>query len=180
MKFSNLIYLSIIPMIACGQDTYTIEADGKFGKELRDLIVKHAKENNVSVRIYEKSDSPKKEPAKATNTISQKVATDNNTKGKELYDKQCKSCHGDKGSKNAMGVSKKLSDISAKEMADALANYRNDPKYGGKLKHLMAPVAKRLNPQDQSDIIAYLKDNKSDTDKVKPLQTPTDQSSDRK
>ena len=92
MKFSNLIYLSIIsiiPMIACGQDTYTIEADGKFGN------------------------------------------------------------------------------MSAKEIADALANYRNDPKYGGKLKHLMAPVAKRLNPQDQSDIIAYLKDDKSDADKAK-------------
>ena len=95
MKFSNLIYLSIIsiiPMIACGQDTYTIEADGKFGN------------------------------------------------------------------------------MSAKEIADVLANYRNDPKYGGKLKHLMAPVAKRLNPQDQSDIIAYLKDDKSDADKATYLR----------
>ena len=61
----------------------------------------------------------------------------------------------------------KFGNMSAKEIADALANYRNDPKYGGKLKHLMAPVAKRLNPQDQSDIIAYLKDDKSDADKAK-------------
>lgn len=183
MKISNLIYLSIIPLLTWGQDSYIIEADGEFGKELKNLVEKHAKDNNLSVKIYEKSDSTEDyETGRFLNIGVDKRANYNSSKGKELYDKQCKSCHGDKGSKKAMGVSERLSDMSGDEIADSIAGYRGDAQYGGNLKYLMAPIATKLNLRDLGHIIAYLKGDNAfivddDSDGGEMRTTPTKQGS---
>lgn len=186
MKISNLIYLSILPMIALAQDSYIIEANGEFGKELKSLVEKHAKDNNLSVKIYEKNSQQSSQyddddNSRFINIGVNKNASYNSNKGKELYEKNCKSCHGEKGTIRAMGVSERLSDMSGDDIADTMAGYRGDAQYGGRLKYLMQPIAVRMSLNDLGHIIAYLKGDNAfaidDSENNDIQTTPTEQGS---
>ena len=54
-----MIPLLIASNLIAANDSYIIEADGEFGKELKALVEKHAKDNNLSVKVYENSNSGK-------------------------------------------------------------------------------------------------------------------------
>lgn len=180
------IPLLIASNLIAANDSYIIEADGEFGKELKALVEKHAKDNNLSVKVYENSNKqPSKfkddEDDRFINIGINKNANYNSDKGKELYDKNCKSCHGDKGTKRAMSVSERLSDMSGDDIADSMAGYRGDAQYGGRLKYLMRPIAIKMSLKDLGHIIAYLKGDNAfaiDEDENDDIKTtPTTQGS---
>ncbi|WP_086247241.1 c-type cytochrome [Campylobacter vicugnae] len=180
------IPLLIASNLIATNDSYIIEADGEFGKELKALVEKHATDNNLSVKVYENSNKqPSKfeddEDDRFINIGINKNANYNSDKGKELYDKNCKSCHGEKGTKRAMSVSERLSDMSGDDIADSMAGYRGDAQYGGRLKYLMRPIAIKMSLKDLGHIIAYLKGDNAfaiDDDENDDIKTtPTTQGS---
>jgi cytochrome c553 len=67
---------------------------------------------------------------------------------KTFNPKACKSCHGEKGNKKALGKSKKLSKMSKEEIINALNGYQKK-NYGGQLAGLMYG---RIQGASQSDI----------------------------
>ncbi len=182
MKIAKLAISLLVVSNLVANDSYIIEADGEFGKELKSLVEKHAKDNNISVKIYEKSNSSDDdESGRFLNIGIDKNANYNGTKGKELYEKNCKSCHGENGTKKAMGISQRLSDMSGDDIADSMAGYRGDVQFGGRLKYLMAPIATRMSLKDLGHIIAYLKGDNAfviDDDESNEIRTtPTKQGS---
>lgn len=138
---------------AAEQDTYIFEAKGEFAKELKDLVEKHSKDENVSINVYQA-------PHKDSRFLG--IGIDKNIKyradeGKKIYMKNCASCHGENGEKRAHGVSRKLKDITADEIALGISGYSADPEFGSKLKYLMQPIAAKTTARDVGYIIAYLK-----------------------
>jgi cytochrome c553 len=51
--------------------------------------------------------------------------------GKKIYTTKCSSCHGEKGEKKAYGVSRRLKDMSLKEMQMAIRDYSLKEKDNG-------------------------------------------------
>lgn len=72
----------------------------------------------------------------------------------ELF-KTCIACHGQKAQKHAMGKSKIINLLSAKEIKDALLGYKNG-NYGGAMKAVMRGQALRLKPQDIEALSHYI------------------------
>ncbi|AGZ81294.1 c-type cytochrome [Campylobacter fetus] len=137
--------------------SYVIEAKGDFGKELKALVEKYAKDENVSINVYKKS--PQDSSGGFINIGVDKNRAYNASRGEELYNVNCKHCHGDKGTSRAMGASQRLADMSAEDISVAMSGYNSDPTFGGKLKYIMQPMAKNVNFSQVGDIIAYIKGN---------------------
>lgn len=139
-------------------DTYVFEAKGEFAKELKSLIEKHSKDENITVNIY------KSAPAAGGKTHSGKVNRNINSlkeKGGEIFAEKCASCHGENGQKKAYRVSRKLKDLDAKEISIAISQYTTDLSYGGKMKNIMQPIAAKTGATELGYIIAYLKGDDS-------------------
>ena len=136
-------------------DTYVFEAKGEFAKELKSLIEKHSKDENVTVNIY------KNAPVAGSKTHSGKVNRNINSlkeRGGAIFAEKCASCHGENGQKKAYGVSRKLKDMDAKEISIAMSQYTTDLSYGGKMK---ISIAAKTGATELGYIIAYLKGDDS-------------------
>lgn len=164
------LFLKLLPCIfitclfAADDSNYVIEAKGEFGKELKELAQKYAKDKNASVKIYEKESNSTSNEKKSTSLGFINIGVNKNkvyniSKGEKLYNENCKHCHGENGNSRAMGVSKRLSKLSAEDISAAMSAYNSDPTYGGRLKYLMRPMAERMSYNEIGAIIAYLKGN---------------------
>lgn len=139
-------------------DTYVFEAKGEFAKELKSLIEKHSKDENVTVNIY------KNTPAASGKAYGGKVNRNINSlkeRGGAIFAEKCASCHGESGQKRAYGASRKIKDLSGKEIAMAISQYTTDLSYGGKMKNIMQPIAAKTGATELGYIIAYLKGDDS-------------------
>lgn len=77
--------------------------------------------------------------------------------GKSMYDNKCARCHGEKGEKRAGIGTKKLTQMSGKEIFASFNAYLTDPSHGKASKLVMQPIASKLQSQELGYIIAYLK-----------------------
>lgn len=139
-------------------DTYVFEAKGEFAKELKSLIEKHSKDENVTVNIY------KNAPAASGKAYGGKVNRNINSlkeRGGAIFAEKCASCHGESGQKRAYGASRKIKDLSGKEIAMAISQYTTDLSYGGKMKNIMQSIAAKTSATELGYIIAYLKGDDS-------------------
>ncbi len=139
-------------------DTYVFEAKGEFAKELKSLIEKHSKDENVTVNIY------KNAPAASGKAYGGKVNRNINSlkeRGGAIFAEKCASCHGESGQKRAYGASRKIKDLSGKEIAMAISQYTIDLSYGGKMKNIMQSIAAKTGATELGYIIAYLKGDDS-------------------
>ena len=74
--------------------------------------------------------------------------------GASLFSK-CKSCHGDDGSKKALGVSPALKGQSAAQISDKLKGYQTG-SYGGAKKAMMQSQANKLSGDDIKALSDYI------------------------
>lgn len=77
-----------------------------------------------------------------------------NKRGPKLY-KECAWCHGDKGNKAALGVSKKIDTFTKDELRTALLGYQ-DGTYGGKSKKRMQVQVEGLSKKDIEILSVYI------------------------
>ncbi|MFL1707277.1 c-type cytochrome [Campylobacter sp. MOP7] len=153
-KISFFVCFVSIFTLNASEPSYVFEAKGEFAKELKALVEKYSKDENISINVYEKQ-------LESDNGKFFNIGIDNNRKynvekGRELYDKNCASCHGEDGNKRAHG-SEKLTKLSAEDIEAAFSGYLNDPSYGGSTRELMKMVAARTAYKDLGAIIAFLK-----------------------
>ena len=156
MHFSLLACLLTFSLNAADEPSYIFEAKGEFAKELKSLVEKYSKDENISINVYEKA------PETDSGGKFLNIGVDSKRrysveKGRELYAKNCASCHGEDGSKRAYGSSEKLTNISAEAIEAAFSGYLNDSEYGGNMRNLMKTVAAKTTYNDLGAIIAFLK-----------------------
>lgn len=159
---------------------YVLEADGEFGKELEELVAKY--DGNATVRVTKRKEDDTTKDGKKRRLINigvDKSQDFNLARGEELYLKKCAHCHGEKGDRSAYGSSRKLNQMTAQQINDAIIGYANNPDYGGEKKHIMQPFAVSTNYKDLGDIISYVKGENAfvyTNESNKPIsRTPTSQ-----
>ncbi|WP_172201239.1 cytochrome c [Campylobacter sp. RM16188] len=154
IKFVFLVSFVFCFTLNSDEPSYVFEARGEFAKELKSLVEKYSKDENISINVYEKK-------AQDNDGKFLNIGVDNSRKysvekGRELYIKNCASCHGSDGNKRVHG-SEKLTKLSAEDIEIAFSGYLNDPSYGGSARELMKMVAARITYKDLGSIIIFLK-----------------------
>lgn len=147
-----LLSLFLLSSLIANEETYVIEAKGDFGRELKELVEKHSKDNGVEVNIYEgKSENSYK------NTKTLEFAKE---QGERIYKDNCISCHGDMGTKRSNASVRKLSKMDAGDIYVSFRSYLSDPSYGSSAgSMIMSPIAGRITDTQLGYIIAYLKND---------------------
>ena len=102
IKISFLACFLVANAFAASQ-VYYIEARGEFGKELAEMAKKQANDRNEKVNVYVDED-----PRRYKDNRILKLGVDRKGRysvslGKELYEKQCASCHGENADKRPFG-----------------------------------------------------------------------------
>ncbi|QCD52174.1 c-type cytochrome [Campylobacter sp. RM16192] len=159
MRFYKLSFMTSLLLLAslnANEPSYVFEAKGEFAKELKALVEKYSKEDNVTINVYEKAPENEDNGGFLNIGVNSKRSY-SVERGRELYAKNCASCHGENGEKRAYGTSRKLTQISAEDIEAAFSSYLNDPDFGGKLKHMMKPVVSTTSYNDLGAIITFLK-----------------------
>lgn len=178
IKISFLLCFLAFSAYADDEKTYVFEAKGEFGEELKELIQKHSKDENVKINIYEKNQNVGDSRFLGTgiNTNIKYTAE----KGKKIFLEKCARCHGENGEKRAYGTSAKLKNIDAEAIAVRVAKYTSDFDFGGANKGLMQQIAAKTSSTEVGYVIAYLKGEnsyifKSSREKNTEIQTsPTE------
>jgi cytochrome c553 len=75
--------------------------------------------------------------------------------GAGIYNSACKTCHGAKAEKVALGKSKVLASLSEAEIVSTMKGYK-DGSYGGAMKAVMIPQVNKLSDADITAVAAYV------------------------
>ena len=75
--------------------------------------------------------------------------------GAAIYDSACKTCHGAKAEKVALGKSKVLAALSQDEIVKSMKGYK-DGSYGGAMKAIMIPQVNKLSDADIDAVAAHV------------------------
>lgn len=157
MKLFGLFTLTCaFTALAFATEVYYIKASGEFGKELANMAKEYAKDKNQIVDVYVDDDPRVYKDTRVFKLGVNRNANYSQSLGKELYEKECASCHGIDANKRPSGA-KELSKLSAKEIEDSVIAYRNDTEFGGSMRHVMRNVATRISNSNLGAIVFYLK-----------------------
>ncbi|CZE48506.1 c-type cytochrome [Campylobacter geochelonis] len=156
-KLSLLVSFSLFLSLnaASSDESYVFEAKGEFAKELKSLVEKYSKDENVTVNVYENS-VPHKDSRFLSTGVDRNI--DYTAKeGEKIYKANCLACHGEKGEKRTSATAKRLSKMSGEEIYYSFQAYVSDLSHGGGQRIVMAPIAARISSKELGYIIAYLK-----------------------
>ena len=97
----------------------------------------------------------KKEAVASVGNIG-KSLIGNAEKGKKIY-ASCIACHGMKGERKALNVSRKLKEIKGENIAEILREYKNGKRNKYKMGMIMKGQAGRLSDEDIKNVSSYIK-----------------------
>ena len=157
VKSSVLVCFLSFCLHAAEEQIYIFEAKGVFAKELKSLVEKYSKDGNASITVYEGGSLDRRDDGGFLNIGVNKKRKYSAVNGREIYARECASCHGENGEKRAYGESDKLKNMSASDIEAAFSGYLSDLSYGGRMKHMMRTVAAKITNRELGDIIAFLK-----------------------
>lgn len=155
MKIFNsfLVCFLFLTFTNAQEESYIFEAKGEFAKELKELVEKHSKDENIEVNVY-------KVPENLDTKDITGVKQDKNylaKEGERIYKNKCLKCHGEKGTKKSAYGVQKLSDMSGDDIFISFKSYYSDAGYGGSQRITMQGISASTTSEEIGYIIAYLK-----------------------
>ena len=156
----NFLIFGVLMMsclMANDEESYVFEAKGEFAKELKALVEKHAKDENVQINVYENKNTNNVGDSRFLGVGINKNIEYSAKIGEEKYKAQCAECHGVKGEKSASTGSKRLSNMSGKDIFASFNSYLSDGSHGGSARIIMQGISAKTSSTDLGYIIAYLK-----------------------
>lgn len=156
-KLLKLSFLACLFISFCdaNDETYIFEAKGEFAKELKTLVEKHSKDEDIEVNVY--NATPNVGDSRFLSIGINKNIDYSAEQGKKIYDKKCLECHGEKGDRRSYAGARKLSKMSGKEIYYSFQGYYSDPTHGKAGRIIMQPIAASTSSEELGYIIAYLK-----------------------
>ena len=154
---STLLSLSLLNANEC----VCFELKGEFGEEIKAILKKYSKNlgsKDIQV-IREDADLTIQEKSFLESLIGTGEVASSNQKndlenGKKLYNRDCASCHGEKGE---IAVAKKtpINTWSAQDIADESKSYQNQD-FQGQSRFIKNQIAQRYTKKDMEDVGAYV------------------------
>lgn len=158
---STLVCLIFLSGAINANECVCFELKGEFGEEIKAILQKYSKNlgsKDIKV-VREDADLTIQErnfldSLLGTNSIENKTKTANPENGKRLYDRDCASCHGQKG-EIATASKPPINTWKAKDIADEIKTYQNQ-SFEGQSRFVKNQVAQRYTKRDMEDIGAYI------------------------
>lgn len=152
---NKILFLSIVLFIFIGcssedkKELKTIQAKSTTiePKKVVNSEIKAVKQEDIKKKVL-KPIEPK------VQTVKQEIPKIE--KNSKLLYAKCQACHGAKGEKKALGVSKIISAMSKDEIVSSLLGYKNGT-YGGKMAGVMKGQVANLTKKDFELIAKYIK-----------------------
>ncbi|MDD6054970.1 MAG: c-type cytochrome [Helicobacter sp.] len=137
------------------------ELKGEFGEEIKAIMQKYSKNlgsKDIKV-VREDADLSVQEKSfldslLGTGQVAQTNKNIDIENGKKLYDRDCASCHGEKGELSVAGKPA-INTWSAKDIAAEIKSYQNQ-NFQGQSQFIKNQVAQRYTSQNMQEIGAYL------------------------
>ena len=182
-KMMLICSIFICTIVFANDDTVVIKAKGELAQELKALLEKYDnKDGNLEIvdeKTIQKQNSPiedalqeqikidSKNPAQQSKKdIYREFFSDdpyvkkevgNVVEGKDIYDKVCYKCHGEKAGKSAYNTARSLIKLPKDEIIDQLKNYSRDSGYGsGSNGMIMRSKATMLSTAQMNSVAAYI------------------------
>lgn len=149
----------ITTAVTAAEEEYTFKAKGEFAKELKELMDKYAKEGKIE--IEESSTSERNLERNKSTSIIDKFLNNEETSGdiaygKELYDKTCFKCHGEKAERSSYGNARDLNTLSKETLIEQLEGYARYSGYGGNTGFIMHQQVIGLGTEKIISIASYI------------------------
>jgi cytochrome c553 len=148
------------------EDTYVFEAKGAFAEELKSLVEKYSKEGKIEAKVYKKEDIDRRETKTVTQGIlgifsddtAEELKYADVDQGKNIYQKNCASCHGTNANESNYASARKLSSLKPLEIVELLEGYKAnyDGNFGGSNRFIMKPQADNLLSEEMQSIAVYI------------------------
>ncbi|OCR15321.1 c-type cytochrome [Helicobacter pullorum] len=157
MLISTILSLNILNANEC----VCFELKGEFGEEIKAILKKYSKNlgskdiqvvrEDADLTIQERSFL---ESLIGTGEVAPSAKQANLENGKKLYNRDCASCHGEKGE---ISVAKKspINTWSAQNIADEIKSYQ-DQSFQGQSRFVKNQIATRYTKKDMEDVGAYV------------------------
>ncbi|EEO25766.1 c-type cytochrome [Helicobacter winghamensis] len=137
------------------------ELKGEFGEEIKAIMKKYSKNlgnDNIKVVREDADLTPQERSFLAsmlgTGEVSENKRGANLENGKKLYDRDCASCHGEKG-EISVASQKPINTWKASDIADEIKTYANQ-SFEGQSRFVKNQIAQRYTKRDMDDIGAYI------------------------
>ncbi len=154
---STLLSLSLLNANEC----VCFELKGEFGEEIKAILKKYSKNlgsKDIQV-IREDADLTTQERSFLESLIGTGKVTPsskqaNLEKGKKLYERDCASCHGEKGE---ISVAKQapINTWKAQDIVNEIKSYQNQ-SFQGQSRFVKNQIAQRYTKKDMEDVGAYV------------------------
>lgn len=148
--------------IAKEKECICFELEGKFGEEIKAILMKYAKNlGDEDIKIIKEQGTP--EQQSFVNSLLGVGSADLGDSGdasdpesmKEFYNSSCASCHGEQGDEMLGGMGKPLHAYSADEISEAIRSYQ-DGDYQGSARFVKQSVTQPLVKREVRSLARYI------------------------
>jgi cytochrome c553 len=169
--FITLVFLN------ASEEEYTFKAKGEFAKELKSLMEKYAKEGKIEIQKIDQSQISNRNSVGIVEAfLNAEQITGDVAFGKQIYDKNCFACHGEKAEKSSYNNARILSTLNKETLVEKLENYSKDATYGGSTKLIMHQAVVGMSTDEIVSVSAYIYSIKNGKDMAtSPLSSSNNQ-----
>ena len=159
--FSTLICALAINGALYAGECICFELKGEFGEEIKAIMKKYSKNlggDNIKVVREDADLTPQERSFLASmlgsGEISENKRGINLENGKKLYERDCASCHGERG-EVSVASQKPINTWKANDIADEIKTYA-DQSFQGQSRFIKSQISQRYTKRDMDDIGAYV------------------------
>lgn len=158
---STLVCIVALNSVVNANECVCFELKGEFGEEIKAILQKYSKNlgsKDIKV-VREDADLTIQErnfldSLLGTGSVSANARGHNIENGKRLYDRDCATCHGQKG-EIATASKPPINTWKMQDIASEIKTYQNQ-SFTGQSRFVKNQVAQRYTKRDMEDIGAYV------------------------
>ena len=160
---STLICITILSSALNAEECVCFELKGEFGEEIKAILQKYSKNlgsKDIKV-VREDADLTAQERnfldsllGTSAEPAASKAKTSNLERSKKFYERDCASCHGQKGEISVAGKAP-INTWKASDIAEEIRTYQNQ-SFKGQSRFVKNQVAQRYTKRDMEDIGVYV------------------------
>jgi cytochrome c553 len=153
-----LLATALIASLMNAEEEYVFKAKGEFAKELKQLMEKYAAEGKVEIQEAKETKNGLRDSKTGIIDafLSNEESLGDIAYGKDIYNKTCFQCHGEKANQSSYASARPLNTLTKQELVEQLENYSRDADYGGNTRMIMHQYANGLLTEEIVSVSAYI------------------------
>jgi cytochrome c553 len=148
---------ALIVSLTSAEEEYIFKAKGEFAKELKQLMEKYAADGKVEIQEVKPQSGIRDTSVGIIDSLLGNNVTEGDIAyGKEIYERTCYKCHGEKADRSSYASARVLNTLPLETLVEQLENYADDPEYGGNTNIIMHQYASGMTTEEIASVSAYI------------------------